>query len=116
MSIGHNIKDKRLKKGLSQEQLANEVYISQATLSNIEKGKSIPDILLLQHFAEALECSFEDLLENESVVVNNNNQQGGIGYAQVVNQLSEKLIEQYEARILEKDIRIKELEQLLKVT
>lgn len=33
----------------------------------------------------------------------NNNQQGGGGYIQIVNQLSDKLIEQFEARINEKD-------------
>lgn len=52
MSIGSNIKTKRAKKGLSQEILAEKLHVSQATLSNIEADKSVPDVILLQQIAE----------------------------------------------------------------
>ena len=47
MSIGSNIKTIRTEKGLSQEVLAEKLYVSQATLSNIEADKSVPDVILL---------------------------------------------------------------------
>jgi len=39
-----------------------------------------------------------------------------VGYAEVVNQLSEKLIELYEKQLKEKDLLIEELKEKLKIT
>jgi transcriptional regulator with XRE-family HTH domain len=114
MGIGSNIKSKRAEKGLSQEVLAEKSHISQATLSNIEADKSVPDVILLQHIAEALDTNINELLDGKTVVVNNNNQNGGIGYAELVNQLSEKLIELYEKQLKIKDNMINELKEKLK--
>jgi len=114
MSIGINIKKMRVEKGMSQEVLAEKVNVSQATLSNIEVNKSVPDIILLQRFAEVLGIEVNKLLDNDTIIVNNKNQKGGVGYAQIVNQLSEKLIIQYEERLKEKEILIKELKETLK--
>lgn len=113
MSIGSNIKEKRVQKGLSQEVLAENLHISQATLSNIEADKSIPDVILLQQIADFLDTNINDLLDGKTIFVNNNNQTGGIGYAEVVNQLSEKLIELYERQLKEKDSIINELKDKL---
>lgn len=113
MSIGRNIKNKRAKKGLSQEVLAEKLHVSQATLSNIEADKSVPDVILLQQIAEILDTNINELLDGKTVFVNNNNQNGGVGYAEVVNQLSEKLIELYEKQLKEKDALIKTLREKL---
>ena len=109
MSIGENIKKKRLKINLSQEILAEKLHVSQATLSNIESNKSVPDVILLQQIADILETNINELLDSEKVVVNNNNQKGGVGYAEIVNQLSENLIKLYERTIKEKNEEIKGL-------
>ncbi len=114
MSIGSNVKDKRISKNLSQEVLAERLHISQATLSNIESGKSVPDVILLQQIAEALDTNINELLDGKTIFVNNHSQNGGVGYAEVVNQLSEKLIELYEKQLKEKDVVIKELKEQLK--
>lgn len=114
MSIGSNIKNKRTEKGLSQEILAEKLHVSQATLSNIEADKSVPDVILLQQIAETLDTNINDLLDGKTVFVNNNNQNGGVGYAEVVNQLSGKLIALYENQLKEKDDLIKELKIKLK--
>ena len=79
MSIGSNIKAKRIGKGLSQEILAEKLHVSQATLSNIEADKSIPDVILLQQIAESLDTNINDLLDGKTIFVNNNNQNGGVG-------------------------------------
>ena len=55
----------------------------------------------------------EDLLKQENVTINQNQQGGHSNNAYVINQLSEKLIEQYEARLLEKDTIITELRNKL---
>ena len=113
MIIGKNIKNKRVEKGLSQEILAEKLHISQATLSNIESSKSIPDVILLQQIAESLDTTIDQLIDNNTVFISNTNQKGGVGYAEVVNQLSEKIIELYEKQLLEKDRIIVELKSKL---
>lgn len=114
MNIGNNVKQKRIEKGLSQEILAEKLYISQATLSNIESNKSVPDVILLQQIANELDTNINELLDGKTVIVNNTNQQGGVGYAEVVTQLSEKIIELYENQLKEKEDLIIELKQKLK--
>jgi len=114
MSIGSNIKKFRNKKGLSQELLAELLHVSQATLSNIESDKSVPDVILLQQIANALDTNINDLLDSKAIIVNNNHQTGGVGYAEVVNQLSEKIIELYEKQLQEKEQLIHELKAQLK--
>lgn len=61
-----------------------------------------------------LDTNINELLDGKTVFVNNNNQHGGVGYAEVVNQLSEKLISLYERQIKEKDELIEEMKAKLK--
>lgn len=114
MGIGINIKNKRNQKNLSQELLAEKLHISQGKLSNIESGKSTPDVILLQQIANELDTNISELLDEKTVFVNNTNQQGGVGYAEIVNQLSEKVIELYENQLKDKEIQIAELKERLK--
>lgn len=39
--IGRNIKEQRMKKGLSQEELAEKLYVTRQTISNYETGVSL---------------------------------------------------------------------------
>lgn len=52
----------------------------------------------------------------DGIIFTNNDQKGGIAlaYQSTINQLSEKLIEQYEERLKEKDIRIAEKDEIIK--
>ncbi|MBT8244837.1 MAG: helix-turn-helix transcriptional regulator [Winogradskyella sp.] len=109
MSIGNNIKTKRSELGLSQEILAEKLHISQATLSNIEANKSTPDVILLQQIADILDTNINELLDGNTIIINNTNQKGGIGYAEVVNKFSDKLIALHVKQLAEKDDLIKEL-------
>jgi transcriptional regulator with XRE-family HTH domain len=99
MNIGSKIRKRRIEKGYSQEYLADKLSISQATLSNIESDKSIPDILVLQKITKELDLEVQDLLNSEKIIINNVENNHGVGYAEIVNQLSEKVIEQYELRL-----------------
>lgn len=43
MEISDIIKEARIKKGMTQQQLADSVYVTRQTISKWELGKSIPD-------------------------------------------------------------------------
>lgn len=109
MDIGSKIRKRRTEKGYSQEYLSEQLNISQATLSNIENNKSVPDVFQLKKLSEVLEVSIHDLLEADRVIIHNVDNNHGVGHAEVINQLSEKLIKQYEERIKELKQIIEEL-------
>ena len=44
MELGNHIKHYRNEKGLSQEELAERVYVTRQTISNWENNKNYPDI------------------------------------------------------------------------
>ena len=62
-----NLRKYREQKGLSQEQLADEVHVVRQTVSKWERGKSVPDASMLVELTRALEVTAADLL-GESVV------------------------------------------------
>ena len=43
MEISEVIKEARIKKGMTQQQLADSVYVTRQTISKWELGKSVPD-------------------------------------------------------------------------
>lgn len=58
-------KQLRLKKNLTQIELSEKLNVTQATVSKWEKGKSIPDIMMLKTLAKFFNVSIEFLLDNE---------------------------------------------------
>ena len=44
MDISNQIKTRREAMGLSQEQLAEKLYVSRQTISNWERDKTYPDV------------------------------------------------------------------------
>ena len=54
LSIGANIAKLRIKKGLTQAQLADELYISNKTISKWERGTGYPEITQLPALAHIL--------------------------------------------------------------
>lgn len=109
--IGKKLQTLRKERGFSQEQIADKLHISQSAYARIESGESHSWANHIQKICETYEITPEELVSNESIVINHN-QQGGGGYIQI-NQLSEKLIQQYEERIKEKDEIIKDLKKRL---
>ena len=43
MDIAKVIKEARIKKGMTQQELADSVYVKRHTISKWERGKSVPD-------------------------------------------------------------------------
>lgn len=112
--IGAKIKRLRKEKGLSQEQVADHLHVSQSTYARIESGDSHSWASYLEPISELFEIQPEELIRQESVKVDNIETNNGAVYnAGTINQLSEKLIEQFELRIKEKDAYISKLESLL---
>jgi transcriptional regulator with XRE-family HTH domain len=62
--VGEKIKEARLAKGLSQEQLAHLLGVRQNAISNIENGKSFPSLELALKAASLLDLSL-DLVNQE---------------------------------------------------
>ena len=62
ISIGENIKRLRLEKGITQEQLAEKLNVSNAAVSKWERGGSFPDITLLFPLADYFGISVDELM------------------------------------------------------
>ncbi len=65
MTTGQLIKELRLKKGITQEDLAAKTDISVRTIQRIESGDVDPRAYTLQSIAAALEVDFEVLAQSE---------------------------------------------------
>ncbi len=59
--IGNKITKIRMKRNLTLEKLAYENDISKGYLSEIESGKKLPSLLMLERIAVALEVDIKDL-------------------------------------------------------
>lgn len=57
----NNLKTLRLKKGLTQKELAEMLNITVSYLSKIENEKKMPNVLLAIRLANALDCKVEDI-------------------------------------------------------
>ena len=65
IQIGRLIAELRKKQGLTQQQLADKLNLSNKTISKWESGSGSPDISNLPVLAEALEISVDELLNGE---------------------------------------------------
>lgn len=63
--VGCFLKELRLEKGLTQEQLAEKFNISNRSVSRWENGKNMPDISLLVELAEFYQVGMDELLDGE---------------------------------------------------
>lgn len=63
-NIGINIKSERLRRGISQEELAEKCDISRNSVSLIETGKINPTIIRVIDIADALGVNIESLVKD----------------------------------------------------
>ena len=66
METGKLIKELRIKKGMTQEELADKTEVSARTIQRIENGEVDPRAYTLQMIAKALEVDFSMFVENGS--------------------------------------------------
>lgn len=59
------LKEKRIEKKLSQEKLARMVNITLKHYQNIEKGKSLPTVIIAINIAKILNSTVEELFSEQ---------------------------------------------------
>ena len=69
MELGKQIKEHRQEAHLSQEELANRVYVSRQTISNWENDKSYPDVNSLVLLSEIFQISLDNLIKGDIEVM-----------------------------------------------
>lgn len=69
MELGKQIKMHRQEAQLSQEALANRVYVSRQTVSNWENDKSYPDVNSLVLLSEIFQISLDTLVKGDIEVM-----------------------------------------------
>ena len=65
--IGKNIRLLRTKQNITQDELAEQLFVSRQTISNYETGRSRPDVDTLIRISEILDVEVQDLLYGPSV-------------------------------------------------
>lgn len=66
MTLGERMYQLRKKKGLSQEQLGEQIGVTRQTISNWELNETTPNSDQLKQLSKALTTSIDDLLENDT--------------------------------------------------
>lgn len=66
MSVGKNIKDRRILMGISQKDLAEAIGISPPMICQIERGTKSVTLQLGADIARILQCSVNDLVDDHS--------------------------------------------------
>ena len=61
--LGQNIKRIRVKKKMSQGDIARALEVDRGYISNIENGKKNPTLATIQKLADALKVSADELLK-----------------------------------------------------
>lgn len=65
MELGKQIKKHRQETRLSQEELADRIYVSRQTISNWENDKSYPDVNSLVMLSEVFQISLDKLIKGD---------------------------------------------------
>ena len=64
-AIGSYIARKRREQNLTQEQLAQQLGVSNKTISKWENGKCMPDYSIIQRLCEAIHVTLPELMDGE---------------------------------------------------
>ena len=68
MEFHEKLQELRKKKGLTQEELAEELYVSRTAISKWESGRGYPNIDSLKEISKYFSVSIDDLLSSETVL------------------------------------------------
>ena len=77
MAFGEQVRKLRNEKGLTQQQLAEELNITKRTIINYEGGKSYPTTEALPRIAKFFEVSINELMNEEDEFIAEANKRGG---------------------------------------
>ena len=90
--ISNLIKTKRKEKGLTQEELAQKINVTEKAISRWETGRGTPDISLLVPLAEELDISVSELLKGKEDKKEDKNIKEIVNYIDVSKTKKNKLI------------------------
>src|ERR1700681_4935359 len=65
-SIQNRIKELRLERGWTQEQLADAVGVSRQSINSIERNRYVPSLALALTFARIFACTTDDIFKLEN--------------------------------------------------
>lgn len=65
MELGKQIKKYRIENELSQEELANKIYVTRQSISNWENDKTYPDVNSLVLLSEIFQVSIDELIKGD---------------------------------------------------
>lgn len=66
MEIGKKLKEARLEAKLTQEQVAERLFVSRQTISNWENEKSYPDVVSVVKLSDLYSISLDELLKGDA--------------------------------------------------
>ena len=69
MELGRKLKEVRMKANLTQEQVAEELFVSRQTISNWENEKSYPDIISIIKLSDLYSISLDELLKGDQKMI-----------------------------------------------
>ncbi len=67
MKFGENLKCARETKGLTQQALAQQLYVTRQTVSRWETGTRYPDLYMAKRMAELLDTTVDALLGKDTM-------------------------------------------------
>ena len=67
MALGENIKRLREEHSLTQQQLADKLYVSRQTVCRWENGSRCPDLIMAKRLAVELDVSLDELISDEDL-------------------------------------------------
>lgn len=70
MEVGGRIRELRMGRGMSQDDLAARVYVSRQTISSWENGKTYPDVQSLLLLSEIFDASVDSLIKGDVEAMN----------------------------------------------
>lgn len=65
MDIGNQIRERRARLGLSQDELAQKLYVSRVTISHWETGKTLPDVQSILLLANLFDTTIDELVRGD---------------------------------------------------
>ena len=63
--FGNNLRELRMKKGYTQEDVAKKLQIDRTTYTKYETGKSEPDLAMIEKICQIFEVDYNTILINE---------------------------------------------------
>ncbi|MGI6105005.1 MAG: helix-turn-helix transcriptional regulator [Raoultibacter sp.] len=69
MELASQIRERRIKLGISQDELAERIYVSRQTISSWENDKTYPDVQSLLMLSVLFETTVDELIKGDVVVM-----------------------------------------------